>query len=214
MHRVRLGRLLLAGVLMIGGCGEYETADQPEQIGATGEWRTPGCEFSREPEFSERGGLRMPLTPAPLRDAMERIEQAGRHRFPDSFAGLEVDQYRVRAIVYRVPRLSTEFDDFIRQTAANTCIVVRDAAHAVAELTTWHDRVAADLAFWQVRGVRIVTIGSRHDGAGVEVGVREVAKARADMPAYYGADAPLIFVEQGPATPFTDGWVVLPEHDD
>lgn len=214
MHRVRLSRLLLAGLLMIGGCGEFETADQPEPPGATAGWRTPGCEFSRVPEFVERGGFRMPVTPAQLSAAMERIEQGGRLRFPDTFAGIEVDQRRVRAIVYRVPTASSEFDDFIRETAKTNCFVVRNAAHAVAELGVWHDRVVADLAYWTVRGVRIVTVGSRHDGAGLEIGTRDVAKARDEMPAHYGGDAPLIFVEQGPATPFTDAWVVMPEHDD
>ncbi|WP_436526146.1 hypothetical protein [Actinoplanes sp. HUAS TT8] len=214
MHRVRLSRLLLAGVLMISGCGEFESADQPEPPGTAGSWRTAGCEFSRAPEFVERGGFRMPITPAPLSAAMERIEQAGRLRFRDSFAGLEVDQRRVRAIVYRVPTVSTEFDDFIRETAGAACIVVRDAAHGVAELDVWHDRVVTDLAYWTVRGVRIVTVGSRHDGAGLEIGTRDLDKAREEMPARYGTDAPLIFVEQGPATPLTDAWVVMPEQDD
>ncbi|BCY15076.1 hypothetical protein [Actinoplanes sp. L3-i22] len=214
MHRVRLGRLLLAGALMIGGCGEFETAGQPESSAVTAGWRTVGCEFARAPEFVERSGFRMPVTPPSLSAAMERIEQAGRLRFAATFAGLEVDQQRVRAIVYRVPAKSTEFDDFIRETADDNCIVVRNAAHGVAELGLWHDRVVADLAYWTVRGVRIVTVGSRHDGAGLEIGTRDVAKARHEMPAHYGAGAPLIFVEQGPATPFTDAWVVLPEHDD
>jgi hypothetical protein len=214
MHRVRLGRLLLAGLLMIGGCGESGSAEQPEPAGAAGGWRTAGCEFSRAAEYIERGGFRMPVTPPPLSAAMERIEQGGRLRFPESFAGIEVDQARVRAIVYRVPAASTEFDDFIRHAAENNCVVVRDAAHAVAELGAWHDRVVADLSFWTVRGVRIVTVGSRHDGAGVEIGTQDLERARGEMTAHYGAEAPLIFVEQAPATPLTDAWVMLPEQQD
>ncbi|GIE83584.1 hypothetical protein [Actinoplanes regularis] len=212
MHRVRLGRLLLAGMLMISGCGEFESADQPESAGVVGGWRTAGCEFSRALEYVERGGVRMPITPAPLAAVMERIEQAGRLRFAESFAGIEVDQPRVRAIVYRVPAGSAEFDDFIRHTAENNCVVVRDAAHAVAELDTWHDRVVADLAFWTAQGVRIVTVGSRHDGAGVEIGTEDVERARSEMPAHYGTGAPLIFVEQGPVTPLARA--VPPRHDD
>jgi hypothetical protein len=201
----RLGRLLLAGVLMIGGCGEFEGAEQAEHAALAGGWRTAGCEFSRPPEHTEMGGIRMPITPAPLRAAMERIEQGGRTRFRDSYAGIEVDQLRVRAVVYRVPSSVDGFDDFIRHAAENTCIVVRDAAHAVAELGTWHDRVVADLAFWTARGVRIVTVGSRHDGAGVEVGTRDLDRARRDLPAHYGIEAPLVFVEEGPVTPLTSG---------
>ncbi|GIF06149.1 hypothetical protein [Actinoplanes siamensis] len=213
MHRVRLGRLLLAGLLMIGGCGEPVDAGGPARTGAPGGWRTAGCEFGRAAEFAERGGLRMPVTPAPLSAAMERVEQAGRLRFPRVYAGIEVDQKQVRAIVYRVPGDSSEFDDFLRRTAENNCFVVRDAAHAVAELGAWHDRVVADLSFWTVRGVRIVTVGSRHDGAGVEIGTRDLDRARGEMPAHYGAEAPLIFVEQGPVTPLTGVRAVLPEKD-
>ncbi|BCJ43032.1 hypothetical protein GCM10010168_02260 [Actinoplanes ianthinogenes] len=194
----RLGRLLLAGVLMIGGCGEFEGADQAAEPGPAGGWRTAGCEFSRAPEHVVMGGVRMPVTPAPLRAAMERIEQGGRTRFRDSYAGIEVDQLRVRAVVYRVP--DAAFDEFIRQAAGHSCVVVRDAAHAVAELGSWHDRVVADLAFWTGRGVRIVTVGSRHDGAGVEIGTRDVERARREMPVHYGEGAPLVFVEEAPVT--------------
>ncbi|GAA4593543.1 hypothetical protein BJY16_001021 [Actinoplanes octamycinicus] len=209
----RLGRLLLAGVLMIGGCGEFEGADQAAGPGPAGEWRTPGCEFSRPPEHAVMGGVRMPVTPAALQAAMERIEQGGRTRFPDSYAGIEVDQARVRAIVYRVPA-GGEFDEFIRGAAGHSCVVVRDAAHPIAELGAWHDRVVADLAFWAARGVRIVTVGSRHDGAGVEIGTRDVDRARRDLPAHYGAEAPLVFVEEAPVIPLTSGSSISPEDRD
>ncbi|KUL29364.1 hypothetical protein [Actinoplanes awajinensis] len=211
MHRVRLSRLLLVGLLMIGGCAEPDSAGEAEASGRVGGWRTAGCEFSRAPEHTEVGGVRMPVTPAPLRAAMEQIEQAGRTRFAASFAGLEVDQLRVRAIVYRVPSAAAGFDDFLRQTAGNNCIVVRDAAHAVTELGEWHDRVVADLAYWSARGVRIVTVGSRHDGAGVEIGTRDVDLARVALPAHYGDEAPLVFVEEGPVTPLTSTRINSPE---
>jgi hypothetical protein len=149
-------------------------------------------------------GIRAAHAPFP-EIPIQRIEQGGRMRFRDSYAGIEVDQLRVRAIVYRVPSAGNEFDAFIRRAAENTCIVVRDAAHAVAELGTWHDRVVADLSFWTARGVRIVTVGSRHDGAGVEIGTRDVDLARRELPAHYGAEAPFVFVEEGPVTPLTSG---------
>ncbi|GIF10978.1 hypothetical protein [Actinoplanes teichomyceticus] len=214
MHRVRLGRLLLAGLLMIGGCGGSAGGDQPRAGAPPGGWRTAGCQFSRAPEYTMMGGIRMPVTPAPLRAAMERIERGGRMRFPESFAGIEVDQLRVRAIVYRVPATSAEFDDFIRQAAENTCIHVRDAAHAAAELGAWHDRVVTDLAFWAARGVHIVTVGSRHDGAGVEIGTRDVERARSELPVHYGPEAPLIFIEHGPITPLAGGGPAVPEPGD
>jgi hypothetical protein len=194
--RHRLGWLLLLGaVLMTGACGEPET---PEQ-GLTGGWITAGCEFVRTPETMTVGGRTLPATPPELAAAMARIDAGGRADYAASYAGLEVDQKRVRAVVYRVP--SAEFDDFIRLSAENTCIVVRDAAHSLAELTSWHDRVVADLGAWQEQGVRISSVVARHDGVGVEVGTRDVERARTELPGRYGDAAPLVFVEQGQVIP-------------
>ena len=111
----------------------------------------------------------------------------------------EVDQEQVRAIVYRVP--CDPFDDLVRQSADAACVEVRDAEHTLRELTDWHDRIVADLPSWPAEGVRIVTVGARHDGAGVEVGVRDVDLARERLFARYGAAAPLIIVHQEPVVP-------------
>jgi hypothetical protein len=190
-----LGPLLLGLLLVTAGCGDTGA----DAAGLTGGWSTAGCEFSREPATVTVGNLTMPATPPALDAAMARIERAGRADFADSYAGLEVDQAGVRAIVYRVP--SAVFDEFVRHAAENTCVVVRDAAHGLSELTRWHDRVVADLGVWKERGIRISTVGARHDGTGVEVGTPDVAGTREALAAHYGAAAPLIFLEQGPVTP-------------
>jgi hypothetical protein len=192
-HRLRC--LLLGAVLVTSSCGEPEVTEP----GITGGWTTAGCEFSRRPETVRVGGRIMPATPAALEAAMARIDAAGRAGHAGSYAGIEVDQQRVRAIVYRVP--SAEFDDFIRLSAENTCIVVRDAAHSLAELAGWHDRIVADLGAWQAGGIRITSVVARHDGAGVEIGTDDVDLARGEMPMRYGSSAPLVFVEQGPVIP-------------
>jgi hypothetical protein len=70
-------------------------------------------------------------------------------------------------------------------------------------LTALQERITADLRLWAERGVRINTVGARHDGSGVEVGTEDVAAARRDLPGRYGADAPIIVVEQGPVVPLT-----------
>ena len=80
--------------------------------------------------------------------------------------------------------------------------MVRDAGHSMKELGGWHDRVLADLPYWTHRGVHIVSVGARHDGSGVEIGVRDVEKARVELVGRYGAQAPLIFAESGPIRPF------------
>lgn len=196
--RFRFGRLLALGaILVIGGCGEAE--DGPEvagQAGVTGGWSTAGCGLGRLPEPAA-----MPVTPAKLEAVMTRIDEAGRGEFAGSFAGLEVDQARVRTIVYRVP--SAAFDDFIRRSAEDVCVVVRDAPYAATELAYWHDRVLADLAYWTDKGIRIVSVGARHDGTAVQIGARDVTRAKTELLSRYGDRAPLIFVEEGPVRPLT-----------
>jgi hypothetical protein len=201
MHhcRFRIGPLLaLAVVLMIGACGDSDETPTDEP-GLTGGWSTAGCGVARIGEHVTVGGVRMPVTPAKLGDVMARIDQAGHADFPDSYAGVEVDEARVRAIVYRVP--SATFDDFIRRTAEDVCLVVRDTAHTAVDLAFWHDRVMADLAYWTHHGIRIVTVGARHDGSGVEVGTRDLERAKRELPARYGSRAPLFFVDQAPVRP-------------
>jgi hypothetical protein len=162
----------------------------------TGEWQTAGCALSRTPQVARMGTETMPVTPPALGAAMARIAEGGRAAYAHSYAGLEVDQRLVRAVVYRVP--AADFDDFIRHSAGDTCVVIRDAAHSLAELTEWQDRITTDLPEWTARGVRIFTVGARHDGVGVEVGTPDVAGVRRELSARYGPDAPLTFVERGP----------------
>jgi hypothetical protein len=200
--RYRAGALLLLGVLVVtAGCGDPVGAATPPTgitVG-TAEWSTAGCALSRSPQVMTVGGSTVPVTPPALDAAIARIDEGGRTRFASSYAGVEVDQQAVRAVVYRVP--SAAFDDFVRTNAEDSCVVVRDAAHTLAELSEWHARVVADLGHWADQGVRISTVGARHDGAGVEIGTQDVARARRELPTRYGPDAPLIFVEQGPVRP-------------
>ena len=196
--RYRLCCLLFGAVLVTSSCGEPEV---PEP-GLTGGWTTAGCEFSREPATVTVGRRVLPATPAALEAAMARIDAGGRADHAASYAGLEVDQQRVRAIVYRVP--SAAFDDFIRLAAENTCIVVRDAEHSLNQLTDWHDRIVADIPAWQGYGVHISSVAARHDGVGVEIGTPAVDRARTVMLHRYGREAPLVFVEQGQVIPLAE----------
>jgi hypothetical protein len=198
--RLRIA-LLLGATLVTAACGDPSAAARPEPTGLTGGWSTAGCELHREPMTMTAGGHTMPVTPPKLDAAMARIDSGGRAKYARSYAGIEVDQEQVRAIVYRVP--SAKFDKFVRNSAEDTCIVVRDAPHGLAELTAWHDRIVADLPMWAKRGVRIFTVGARHDGTGVEIGTPDVELARRELPNVYGKEVPLVIVEQGPVTPLT-----------
>ncbi|MEU4237762.1 hypothetical protein [Actinoplanes sp. NPDC026619] len=194
--------LALGVLLVIGGCGDPRDSEIVDSPGLTGGWSTAGCGVERTPERVAVGGVSMPTTPPKLAAVMGRIEQTGRSEFADSFAGLEVDQEMVQAIVYRVP--SAAFDDFIRKEAEDTCVLVRDAAHSATALAVWHDRVLADLPYWNHEDVPIMTIGARHDGTGVEIGTRDVLKARTALLARYGSRAPLVFVPADPVRPMPD----------
>jgi hypothetical protein len=196
-----IGRVLLGAVLVTAGCDDPNLPGHAPQPALTGGWSTAGCEFHREPMSVTMGRVTMPLTPPELDAAMARIDRAGREQHPGSYAGLEVDQAYVRAIVYRVP--SAAFDDAIRYAAEDACVVVRDAPHALTELTAWHDRLVADLPYWTGRGVRITSVGARHDGVGVEVGTQDLSQARVEFPGVYGPSAPLVLVESGPVTPLS-----------
>ncbi|GAA0817420.1 hypothetical protein [Spirilliplanes yamanashiensis] len=160
------------------------------------EWTTPGCALSRHPH-TEAG---MPVTPPDLAAVIAAIDEAGGRDFAAAYAGVEVDQAGVRAIVHRVP--AADFDAAVRGlTPAGVCVVVRDAAHSRATLAALQERITADLAEWEGRGVRIETVGARHDGSGVEVGARDPERARAELAARYGADAPIVVVRSGPVVP-------------
>jgi hypothetical protein len=192
--------LLLGATLVTAACGgDPSAAARPERTGLTGGWSTAGCELHREPMTMTAGGRPMPITPPRLDAAMARIDSGGRAAYAHSYAGIEVDQEQVRAIVYRVP--SAKFDKFIRNSAEDTCIEVLDAPHGLTELTAWHDRIVADLPMWAARGVRIFTVGARHDGTGVEIGTPDVELARHEFPTVYGQDVPVVVVERGPVSP-------------
>jgi hypothetical protein len=192
--RFHVGPALVLGlVLVTAGCGDSDPHP------AEPSWSTVGCGSPRMPEHVTVSGVDVPVTPPRLESVMNAVEQAGRTRFPESFAGLEVDQEQVRALIYRVP--SAAFDDVIRASSDGACLVVHDAVHSAADLAVWHDRVLADLPYWTDHGVRIVSVGARHDGSGVEIGVLDPAKARADLIARYGAQAPLIFEAADPVRP-------------
>jgi len=180
---MRVG-VALGVLLMIGGCGHVRD-DKDGKPGPIGEWSTAGCAAPRRP--------------AELYSVINKIEAAGKGAFAGSFAGVEIDQERAQAIVYRVP--SATFDEFVRRAAVDACVVVRAADHSMKDLAVWHDRVLADLPYWTHRGVRIVSIGARHDGTGVEIGVRDAVRARRELRARYGDRAPLIFRPADPVRP-------------
>src|SRR3954447_7974768 len=140
MSRGRVG-VALGVLLMIGGCGHVRD-DKVDEPGLTGEGSRAGGAGARAPGHMTGGGVAMPVTPAKLDSVIDRIDATGKSEFAASFAGIEVDQECVGAIVYRVP--SAAFEDFVRKAAEDACLVVRDADHSTKGLAVWHDRLLAD----------------------------------------------------------------------
>ncbi|MDR7280586.1 hypothetical protein [Catenuloplanes atrovinosus] len=163
------------------------------------EWRTDGCGGRREPERVESVTGALLVTPADLATVLARVESAGRAQFPDSFAGLEVNQAEVLGIVYRVP--SPDFDAFLRAEGAAVCLEVRDAAYDLRTLLTLQERIVADLGHWRTAGIEIGVVGCRHDGTGVEVSTRQVAQAQDQLPRRYGPEVPIFVRDEAPPRP-------------
>lgn len=163
------------------------------------EWRSDGCGARRAPEQVRSVTGELLVTPADLAAVLARVESAGRAEFPDSFAGLEVDQAEVLGIVHRVP--SADFDAFLRAEGAGVCLVVRDARHDLRTLLSLQERIVADLGYWRDAGIEIGVVSSRHDGSGVEVGTRQVAQAQERLPQRYGPDVPIFVRDEAPPRP-------------
>jgi hypothetical protein len=196
---------VLAGLLLVGlivGCagqqdgGEAEAA-APASAGT--EWRSDGCATPRSPVVTHTAGVDMPLSDEQVEALVKKVTEAGQARFVAVYAGLEVMQGQVGLVVYRRP--SADFDAYLRAQAGSQCVVVRDAAHSQAELQALANRISGDFAYWRDRGIAINTVGSRHDGSGVEVGTQDVAAARVELPKRYGTAVPIQVVEQGPVVP-------------
>ncbi|GAB7041898.1 MULTISPECIES: hypothetical protein [Catenuloplanes] len=165
------------------------------------QWRTEGCGARRAPERVEAVTGAMLVTPADLATVLARVESVGRSQFPESFAGLEVDQAAVLGVVYRVP--SADFDAFLRAEGTTVCLEVRDARHDLRTLLTLQERVVADLGHWRAAGIEIGVVGCRHDGTGVEVSTQQVAQAEDQLPRRYGREVPIFVRDEAPPRPLT-----------
>jgi hypothetical protein len=122
--------------------------------------------------------------------------------FPDSFAGVALDQDHGRLLVYRVP--SPKFDQAIGQQLTGAPYLLVDAAHSARQLHSVADRVRADRDYWQAHGVAVNSISPLADGSCVEVGTDSPATAKAPFAQRYGATAPIRLVHAEPVSPADD----------
>lgn len=134
MRRRCLGMLLV--VPLLGGCA----------ISAA--WATPPPAVS---------------VPAPVQSywpgqeevgaAASRIDAVGPGRWPESYAGVAVDIPVGVVLVYRIPRAGLDAE--IRAVVPGATVRMVDVAYSARQLAAWSDRVRADVAWWQLRGVTV-----------------------------------------------------------
>ncbi|GGK68100.1 hypothetical protein Sme01_13300 [Sphaerisporangium melleum] len=124
-----------------------------------------------------------------------RVEGYLRQRFPGQYAGVVLDVRGRQVIVYRRP--SAALDAALRREFPGAPLRPRDAAHSARELDKIARRVTADVPYWAARGITITSIAVLPDGAAVEVGTSDVAKATRELPKRYGR-APLKIIGATP----------------
>ena len=143
-------------------------------------------------------------TPTPdddiaLRAAVELVRPRLEGEFSDAYAGLTVDRQARAIVVYRLPRPG--LDEAIRADVADVDVVFRPARYSLAEMRRTVDAVLRERAYWQRRGVTIVTAHPRVDGSGVIVVVdRPAPEVPAQLARHYRA-VPVQAVPHAPVFP-------------
>ncbi len=127
-------------------------------------------------------------------DLEARVEELGRVRYADRYAGLE--RVGGMLVVHRKP--SSDLDRAVRSLAAGTPVEFRNARYSRQELDALRQRVEGDLDGWRSRGVNISSVGTATDGTAVEIGTPDVEHVRQEFAQRYGADAPLRVERMGP----------------
>jgi len=179
--------IVLSAALAVGGCAAPGTGG-------------PGGDPSPGPT-SDAGATAVqdPVLDAAAASLGPALESG----FPDTYAGLRLDQERGAVVVYRRP--DPELDQAARAAANGARLELVDARHSLKRLREVVDRIGADTGHWQEQGVRITTWGPAVDGSAVDV--TTVAGSEADrlaLAARYGADVIRVsrgdFPEPAPAT--------------
>lgn len=134
-----------------------------------------------------------------LMAAGETVDTTAPTRWPDAYAGVELDVPAGVLIVHRVPTAS--LDAAVRALVPQVTVRFADAVYSARQLGAWAEQVRADLPYWQRRGITIHEVGTR-PGQCVTVGAADPARHASTIVARYRAMA--VCVEQGhPAEPLT-----------
>ncbi|MGW0434835.1 hypothetical protein ACWDV4_20145 [Micromonospora sp. NPDC003197] len=105
-----------------------------------------------------------------LNNHAQIVQKLGERKYRDVFAGVEIDLYGDRIIVYRLP--NPAFDRAV-QAVISGRVTLRDAQYSEAQLYAWQATLHSDYTYWQRRDIPLHTIGRRPGGTCVEVGVED-----------------------------------------
>jgi hypothetical protein len=142
-----------------------------------------GCGAGARPQ--EPFGVASPSNDPALTAAANTVGPILESRFPDSYAGLELDHSRHLMRVYRKP--DPRVDDTVRRSVPNVRVAFGDARFSLAQMRTLANRVWADKDYWRGQDIDIQTVGPSVDGSAVRVGTRRGPADQAALSTRYGA---------------------------
>ncbi|MFI0796410.1 hypothetical protein ACH4OY_27545 [Micromonospora rubida] len=116
-------------------------------------------------------------------DAATTVQEAGEQRWPQVYAGVELDLEQNLLQVRRIPS-DPAVDQAICALVSTVTVRFVDAVHSERQLAAWQARVHADRPYWQIRGIVLNGI-STDMGCCVVVAVDDPARHRATITARY-----------------------------
>ncbi|MCM4080707.1 hypothetical protein [Paractinoplanes hotanensis] len=185
---VAIGAALVAGLPGLVGQSDGGTPAAGQATPGTVTARTDGCD---EPSSA-------PADQAGLADINNRLWAAGEARFADSFGETLTLSDRVR--VFRKP--STEFDSWVKGEFRAACVEMANSVYSARGVQAILDRVEADRAFWESKGLAFRTLSVDVNGT-ITVGVdpNKVDRAQTELQARY--DNPVVVEPQKEVAPAT-----------
>jgi hypothetical protein len=138
-----------------------------------------------------------PRSSVSIDDQATLIDELGRGRYSDLFAGIDVSDGQVA--VYRTTGDGWRaFDDAVRGLGTAVPVAIREAPYSAVELDRLVQRIVADREYWAGQGVAISSVNARQDGTSVEVGSADSARAGQLLADRYGPVPPIAAAQMGP----------------
>src|SRR4051812_28549369 len=183
---MRRGWVIATALFALAGCASATPAGAPAGDGIA---RTAGCVLPTTAPAMTVDGTAQPANQGALDELAGRVQPSSVKHFAGVYAGVEIRSESNRIRVYRVP--SADFDAWILREFASVCVEIADARHSRQDLIALRQRIIADADYWNARGIPINGIAVPADGSAVQVTTTDIAKASHELPARYGADAPI-----------------------